>query len=146
MRKFARRLYALIHRRRLERELAEEMAAHREMMPADRRSHFGSELRLREQAGDEWGWNWLDQFRQDFSYGVRTLWRAPVFTLTAITVLSLGISVNLAEAHLFNALNHRLQVRDLESLYRLYTVNRSGYNGMLSFPAADFYRRHNTVM
>jgi len=49
MRKFFRRLSALCHRRRLQRELEEEMAAHREMMPADRQQHFGSTLRFQEE-------------------------------------------------------------------------------------------------
>jgi hypothetical protein len=40
-------------RRRLEQELAEEMAYHREQMPAD----VGRERRLRE---DQSGWAWLD--------------------------------------------------------------------------------------
>ena len=75
MRKFFRRLSALLHRRRLQRELAEEMAAHREMMPADRAQHFGSTLRFHEEASDQWGWTLLDQFRQDIAYGTRSLRR-----------------------------------------------------------------------
>src|SRR4051812_21152868 len=111
MRKFFRRLYVLFHRRRLQRELEDEMAAHREMMPAGRRQHFGSTLRLREEAADQWGWTWLEDFHQDVVYGMRSLARSPGFALTAILVLSLGIGVNLAEMHLFNAVLHRLQVR-----------------------------------
>ncbi|MBZ5617358.1 MAG: hypothetical protein LAQ69_01305 [Acidobacteriia bacterium] len=106
MRKFFRRLSALFHRRRLQREIEAEMAAHREMMPAGRQQHFGSTLRLQEEAADQWGWTWLDQFRQDFAHGARSLGRAPGFALTAIAVLTLGIGVNLAEIHLFNALRH----------------------------------------
>ena len=49
------------------------MAAHREMMPVDRRQHFGSTLRLQEEAADQWGWTWLDHFRQDIIYGARSL-------------------------------------------------------------------------
>jgi len=56
MRKHLRRLSAFFHRRRLQQELEEEMAAHREMMPSDRQKNFGSTLPLREEAGDQWGW------------------------------------------------------------------------------------------
>ena len=146
MRKLFRRLYALFHRRRLQRELEEEMAAHREMMPAERRRHFGSTLRLREEAADQWGWTWLDQIRQDFVYGARSLRRSPGFALTAIAVLSLGIGVNLAEIHLFSALLHRLDVRDVDSLSRFYKVTREGTTGNFSVPEIEFYRRHNTVL
>jgi predicted permease len=146
MRKFWRRLYALFHRRRLQQELEEEMAAHREMMPADRRQHFGSTLRLQEEAGDQWGWTWLDHFRQDIVYGTRSLGRSPGFALTAIAVLSIGIGVNVAEIQVFNALLHRLQVRDLDSLCRFFRITREGTTGSFSVPAIEFYRRHNTVL
>ena len=146
MGKFIRRLSALFHRRRLQQELEEEMAAHREMMPADRQRHFGSTLRFQEEAGDQWGWTWLDHFRQDIAYGTRSLTRSPGFALTAIAVLSLGIGVNLAEIHLFNALLHRLQVRDLDSLCRFFRVTREGTSGGFSLPAIEFYQRHNTVL
>src|ERR1700681_4968242 len=137
MRKFFRRLSALFHRRRLQQELEEEMAAHREMMPADRQQHFGSTLRLQEEARDQWGWTALDQVRQDIVYGTRSLRRSPGFALTAIAVLSLGIGVNLAEIHLFNALLHRLQVRDLDSLCRFFRVTREGTTGSFSIPAIE---------
>ena len=52
MRKLLRRLSALLHRRRMRRELDEEMAAHLEMMPVGRRAAFGSTLRLQEDADD----------------------------------------------------------------------------------------------
>ncbi len=146
MRKLLRRLSALFHRRRLEQDLAEEMAAHREMMPAERQRHFGSTLLLQEQAADQWGWTSIDQFRQDVAYGARSLRRSPGFTLTAIAVLSLGIGVNLAEIHVFNALLHRLEVRDPDSLCRFYRVTTEGAQGRVSMPALEFYRRNNTVL
>src|SRR5258708_7607452 len=129
MRKFFRRVSALLHRRKLQRELAEEMAAHREMMPADRAQCFGSTLRFHEEAADQWGWTWLDQFRQDLKYGTRSLRRSPGFALTAIAVLSLGIGVNLAEIHVFNALLYRLQVRDLDSLCQFFRMSADGSRG-----------------
>jgi predicted permease len=147
MRKFCRRLSALFHRRRLQRELAEEMAAHRDMMPADRRRNFGSTLRFQEEAGDQWGWNWLDQFRQDLAYGVRSLGRSPGFTLTAIAVLSIGIGVNLAEAHVFNAfLHYRFEVRDIDSLGQFSRVSPRGMSSEFSLPELEFYRRNNTAL
>ena len=114
MRKLFKRIYFLLHRRRLERELTEEMEAHREMMPADRRPHFGNAARLREDAREEWSWPWLDQLWQDLCYGARVLGRAPGFTLGAVTVLALGVGVNLAEFQIFDALLHQRTFRDAD--------------------------------
>ena len=75
MRKIMRRISAMIHRLRLRQELEEEMAAHREMMPADRQRNFGSALRLQEEAGDQWGWTGIDHLRQDVVYAARSLGR-----------------------------------------------------------------------
>ena len=48
MMELLRRLSYLWNRRRLEAEMAEEMAFHREMMSEDGERNFGSDLRLRE--------------------------------------------------------------------------------------------------
>jgi len=147
MNKFLRRLSALVHRRSLERQLEEDMAAHREMMPPDRRRNFGNPLRFQEEAADQWGWTWIDQLRQDLAYAARQFRRSPGFTLTAIAVLSLGIGVNLAEAYIFNAFLHRLDVRDVDSLVHFSRVTRQdGTRSAFSLPEIDFYRRNNTVL
>ena len=146
MRKLLRRCAALLNRGKLRAQLEEEMAAHREMMPTDRRRNFGSTLRLQEQIADQWGLTWLDQLRQDLRYGARSLLRSPGFTLTAVAVLSVGIGVNLAEVHVFNAFLHRLNVRDVDSLCRFFRVTHNRTESTFSLPEIDFYRRHNTVL
>ena len=147
MRKFFRRLYALVNRRRLERELAGEMASHREMLTAARQRQFGSTLRLQEEAREQWGWTWLDHFRQDVVYGARSLRRAPGFALTALAVLSLGIGANLAEIHIFEALLHHLNVRDLDSLCQITRVtHQHGEERAFSIPEIQFYGSQNTVL
>ena len=58
MGEFWRRMKYLLNRRRLDRELEEEMAFHREMAAragAERKS-FGNTLLLREQSREAWGW------------------------------------------------------------------------------------------
>src|SRR6185436_6301465 len=95
MMELLRRISYLWIRRRLEREMDEEMAYHREMMSPNRRTNFGDELRLREDAREIWGWTWLDRLHQDLTYGARVLRNAPAFTLTAMLVLVLGIGVPL---------------------------------------------------
>ena len=80
MGKLWRRLHFLLHRRSLERELAEEMEVHREMLPPEQQAAFGNLMRLREDSREIWTWTWLEQFWQDLSYGTRGLMRAPAFT------------------------------------------------------------------
>jgi predicted permease len=85
-----RRLWYLLNRSRIERELQQEMDAHREMMGEPVR--FGNSLRLREESRDVWGWNWLDAICRDVRHGLRGLRREPTFAAAAILTLGLGIA------------------------------------------------------
>jgi len=58
VRKLLRRLAYLLRRSRAERDLDEEMSAHREMLSVHRQSSFGNSLKLREESRDIWGWTW----------------------------------------------------------------------------------------
>jgi predicted permease len=137
-----RRCWFLLNRRRFERELREEMDAHRSMQGTDA-VPFGNSLRLRDEAVDAWGWRWLERLQQDVSFGCRLLWRSPAFTLTALTVLSLGIGVNLAAFQVFDrvALSPR-PVREPETLVNLYRRSPRSTSTTFSYPAFDFHRRH----
>jgi putative ABC transport system permease protein len=135
MGKLWRRVHFLLHRRGIERELAEEMEMHREMMPPTRRSTFGNATRLLEESSEAWSWTWFRQLCQDLSYGVRVLCGAPAFTLGAATVLALGIGVNLAEFQIFDAMIfHRLTIRDADSVFQLSRDSKQGQR--VGFPPA----------
>lgn len=112
MRRILRRIHFLLNRRRLERELDEEMAAHREMMAADRRKAFGSPLRLREEARDAWGWSWLDDLRQDLRQGVRGFLRDRRVTVSALAAIGLAVGAatavfSVVDRSLFRSLPYR---------------------------------------
>ncbi len=112
-----RRLLYLIRRRKIERELELEMRTHREMMSEPVR--FGNTLRLREEARDVWGWNWLDAIVRDLLYAVRSLRRAPGFAAAAVLILTAAIGVNLAFLQIVNStLLRPLPVRDPSRLIR----------------------------
>jgi len=141
-----RRLWYLVNRSRFERELREEMRAHREMQTADN-PRFGNELRLREEAAEAWGWGWLDRLRQDLRFGARLLRRAPAFAVTAIAVLALGIGVNLAAFQIFDAIALTpLPVRAPEQLVNLSSRTREGHWTSFSYPEFDFYRSRSTSL
>ena len=91
MRELFRRIHYLLHRHRLERELDDEMAAHREMMPEERRRAFGSTSRFHDEIRDTWGWLWFDHLRQDLLYAARSFMRERRFALSAVMAITLAV-------------------------------------------------------
>ena len=138
-----RRIKYLINRRRLDAELASDMEFHREMAARAGRSNFGNTLRMREQAREAWGWTWLDRLVQDLRYGVRILARSPGFTLMAVSVLAIGIGINVAAFSLFDMVAlEPLPVRDPSSLVRLERRSPTAYTSEMPYPSVLFYGAH----
>jgi len=139
-----RRVWFLLQRSRMERELAEEMAAHREQMgePQD----FGNAVRLREESADVWGWRWLDEMVQDARHGMRVLRRSASFTITAIVVLALGLGLNLALFQVLNAAVMKpLSLRKPETLIRMFQHSRSFSSSGVAYPVAQYVKEHTDV-
>ena len=110
-----RRFFALFRRSRLDREMAEEMAAHiereteqnlaRGLAPDEARCAarraFGGLDQLQERERDARGFRWLEDGLRDVRFAVRQLTASPGFT--AVTVLTLALGVGVATA-MFSAL------------------------------------------
>ncbi len=89
------------------------------------RREFGNVTHIKELSSDEWTWAAFEGISRDARYAIRSLLRNPVFALTAIFTLALGIGANTAIFSLLQAVVLRsLPVPDAEQL-RLLTVTRS---------------------
>ncbi|HEX6308668.1 MAG TPA: ABC transporter permease [Longimicrobiales bacterium] len=98
-------LRRLLERRRLEREMRDELLQHVELEVADRvragmtaaearrtaLRDFGAEDRWLEEARAIRGWRPVDELRQDARYAWRGLRRSPSFAVVAIATLALAI-------------------------------------------------------
>ena len=133
----------IFHRRRSDRDLAREIAAHfdeeraeniaRGMTPeeADRRARikFGSARRVHEELWQQNSVAPFENLTRDLRYTLRTLARTPGFTLTAILVMALGIGATAAlftvvRSVLLNPLPYPNSSR-LVSLYESETISNS---------------------
>src|SRR5215204_4234248 len=139
----SRRIAYLLHRRKFDAELADEMAAHAEL----RGAAIGNTLRLREESRDAWGWLWLDRLEQDVRYAFRTLRKSPGFVATSVLILALGIGVNLALFQLFDLVALQpVKVRDAATLVQFSRASPVLSSDGISYPATQFYRANNNVL
>jgi predicted permease len=147
MNEFFRRIWYLMNRRRLALELESEMEFHREMAAREGRSNLGNALHLREESRDAWGWTWTERLSQDVRYAMRMLRRSPGFTLAAVTMLAIGIGVNVAVFGFFDLMVLRpLNVRDPGTLLRFHRRGLSPYAFALPYPEAAFFREHSRTL
>jgi putative ABC transport system permease protein len=136
---------------RAERELTRELSAHLQQLEDDfvrkglppgearlaARRAFGGVEQAKESQRDARSIRWLDELRQNVRYAIRTLRRAPGFTVAAVVTLALGIGANTTIFGIMNAtMLQRLPFPEPERLVTLWQVpvdNRANFN-IVSMP------------
>ena len=133
------RLTAIFRRRRLDRDLRAELDFHLAMREADlavrgrvgdpahaARRRFGNPRRVEEELREMWTFPSVESVWHDVRYALRTLRRAPLFSVVAVTTLALGIGGTTAIFSLATAASARsLPYPESDRLVQLWgTVQR----------------------
>ncbi len=140
-----------LQKRRVEREMAAEIAEHlaekidqlrdeghsEEEARALARRQFGNTTLQQEDSRAAWGWNTVEQFWQDTRFGWRVLTKTPAFTATAVIVLALGIGMNTAMFSAVKAvLLSALPYPEPERMVELRQTAKDGH--MMNVSGLDF--------
>jgi predicted permease len=140
-----------LQKRRVEREMAEEMATHlaekidqlREEGHSEEearllaRRQFGNATLQQEESRAAWGWNTAEQLWQDTRFGWRVLTKTPAFTAAAVMVLALGIGMNTAMFSVVKAvLLSALPYPEPERMVELRQTAKDGH--LMNVSGVDF--------
>ena len=158
-------LKQLFARRRLYRELSEEIQSHldekveelvadgmpREEAMQSARREFGNVGLIEENSREVWTWPSVEEFFFDVRYGLRGLRRNPVFTTVALLTVAIGIAANAAVFTVVNSvLLKPLNYPKAEELVSLHQIAPGAEgladfeSGLLLSPSMYFtYAEHN---
>jgi putative ABC transport system permease protein len=129
------RLLALLRRRRLERDLNDELSFHlamreeqlRESNAPDAssaaRRRFGSLARWREECREVWTFGLLEPFFHDLRLGLRALMKRPLLFLVASVSVAIGVGLNVATFGTFRQLLFDSSLSGASPDSRLVAIN-----------------------
>ena len=150
MNRLRKKLRSLFHRRRLDRDLDDELRFHLEMAAeesgaAAARRRFGNTASIREACRDLWAFGRLETCWQDARYALRTFARNPGFAAVAVIALGLGIGADTAMFTIIKgAFTWNLGIDDLS---RVMIINPTDATHSQDFGGsyADFRDLHGRV-
>jgi predicted permease len=160
--------FRFFRRRRSDRDLAHEIAAHLDAERAENlarglsseeaerraRIKFGSARRVHEDLWYQNSLTFLEGILRDLKYALRSLAHAPGFTLTVILIMALGIGANTAVFSVMNAvLLKSLPVADPQRVVYLYidsqpdgATNTGNSDSSFSWPVYDALRHQDHAL
>jgi putative ABC transport system permease protein len=101
------------------------------------RRRFGNVSGVRESVRDVWRWAWLEQLGQDARHGLRAMARGPVYSLSVIVTLAMGIGAGTAVYTLARAIHMPFpQLPQDKLLWITYGNARCGVDCTQLSPAA----------
>src|SRR5580692_2492781 len=115
---FSLRVKTLFRKRRMDREMADELAFHQAMLKdklmrqgvaredadAAARRSFGNASRWHERLRELWQFRGLENLGRDVSFSLRVLRKSPGFTGVALLTLALGVGANTTVFSMINGL------------------------------------------
>jgi putative ABC transport system permease protein len=151
---------SLVSRRRMDRDLADEIQAHlderieglmaqglpRKQALVAARREFGNVAHFEERGRDVWRWQPIEEIFADLRFAVRQLRKTPAFTLAGVLTLALGIGANTAVFSVVNAVILRpLPFPDPDRLVSVQSGGAHGEAASLSYPTFFDFRSQNRV-
>ena len=110
------------------------------------RRALGNVLVIKEDTRAAWGWQWLAGTLQDLRYTLRFLRKSPVFAITAVLSLAMGIGMNTAIFSLLDAVLLRdLPVHSPDDLIVIAERIGSRESFSLSYPAFQVLSGSDTL-
>ena len=140
---------------RQDRDLDEELQSHLRMATQDRiesgksqvdaeteaRREMGNQGLIKEATREVWGFAGIERLRQDLRYGMRVLWKNPVYALVSILTLALGIGASTAIfSVVYGVLLRSLPYHKPEQIVRMYEVGHKG--NQMAFADPNFADMH----
>jgi hypothetical protein len=91
------------------------------------RREMGNIVRVKETTREIWGWRWLENLIQDVRYALRTYRRTPLFAVTVVATIALGLGINTALFTIFDAYYlQTVNVREPRALYECSWTDEAG--------------------